>query len=47
MRSLIATVTSYFSKTGLGIYFDEVVEIWLMRNVKINALKIVDCYQIL
>jgi hypothetical protein len=47
MRSLLSIVTCYFSKIGLGIYFDEVVEIWLMRNVKLNILKVVDCYQVL
>jgi hypothetical protein len=47
IRSLSAIATTYFSKTGLGIYFDEVVGVWLMRNVKLNVLKVVDCYQIL
>lgn len=39
-------MTCYFSKTGLGIYFDEVVDLWLIKSVKISILKVIDCYQI-
>jgi hypothetical protein len=37
----------YFSKTGLAMYYHEIIEICLMKNIKPNPLIIVDCYQIL
>ncbi len=47
MKSLLSLITCYFSKIGLGIYYHEIVELWLMKNVKISILKVIDCYQIL
>lgn len=47
MKSLMNTITSYFSKTGLGVYYEEIIEIWLKKNVQINILKVIDCYKIL
>jgi hypothetical protein len=37
----------YFSKTGLAMYYHEIIEICLMKNIKPNPLIIVDCYRIL